>query len=38
MKWFLLSLSLLFVVGCQSTTSSSDEGGYSWEHSRGCDH
>ncbi len=38
MKWFFLSLTILFAAGCQSTTSSStvDESG--WEHTGSCDH
>ena len=39
MKWFFLSLTILFAAGCQSTASSSaaneDSG---WEHTGGCDH
>lgn len=37
MKWFLLSLTLLFVAGCQSTASSTTEGDSVWVHTGGCD-
>jgi uncharacterized protein YcfL len=38
MKWLLLSLTLLFAVGCQSTSSSSPDDSYQWERGGGCDH
>lgn len=38
MKWFLLSLTLMFAAGCQSTASSSAaEEDTVWEHTGGCD-
>ena len=37
MKWFFLSLTILFAAGCQSTASSSTEDDSVWVHTGGCD-